>query len=59
MFCYLAERLLDVWLETNGVKYREVPYVLLNKRSIVLRVAHFLKQKLEGREQGTGNRKQE
>ena len=59
VYCYLAERLLDVWLETNGVKYREVPYVQLDRRSIVLRVAHFLKQKLEKREQGTGNREQE
>lgn len=50
VFCYLAERLLDVWLETNGVKTREVPYVLMEKRSTVARAARFLKQKLESRE---------
>lgn len=50
IFCYLAERLLDVWLETNAVKTREVPYVLLEKRSTVARAAHFIKQKMESRE---------
>ncbi len=49
VFCYLAERLLDVWLETNGVKYREVPYVLLDRRNSIARVARFVKQKMEKR----------
>lgn len=44
---YVAERLLDVWLETNHVKYREIPYLLMGRRSWIARGASFVKQKLE------------
>ena len=47
VFSYVAERLLDVWLETNGVKYREIPYFLMEKRSLIARAARFIKHKLE------------
>lgn len=49
VFGYVAERLLDVWLETNAIKCREIPCVFMEKRSWVARGAHFLKQKLEKR----------
>ena len=49
VFGYVAERLLDVWLETNQVKYREIPYVTLENRGWIARSAHRLKHKLERR----------
>lgn len=49
VFRDVAERLLDVWLETNGVKCREIPCVLLGRRNWITRCAHFIKQKLEKR----------
>ena len=48
VFSAVAERLLDVWLETNDVRYREIPYMLTEKRKWIARGAHFIKQRLEG-----------
>ena len=49
VFSYAAERLLDVWLEVNGVKYREIPCLTLNQRGWITRGARFIKRKLEGK----------
>lgn len=56
VFSHVAERLLDVWLETNDVKYHEIPYVLLQKRSWIARGAGFIKTKLEGKPRTGGGR---
>lgn len=49
VFAYVAERMLDVWLETNHIKFREIPCVFMEKRRWIARGAHYLKQKLEKR----------
>ena len=49
VFGFVSERLLDVWLETNGVKYREIPYIFLEKENWITKGAAFIKRKLEGK----------
>ena len=48
MFGFVAERLLDVWLEANGAKCREIPYVFLERQNWITKGAAFIKRKLEG-----------
>ena len=45
-FGFIAERLLDVWIETNGYKYRELPYVFLEKQNWLRKGASFLLRKI-------------
>lgn len=42
---YLAERLLDVWLEYDHVPYQEVKLALLEKQNWPLKITNFLKRK--------------
>ena len=44
----MSERLLDVWLETNAVKYREIPYVFLERQNWLVKGARFVMRKVEG-----------
>lgn len=43
----LAEPLLDVWLDTRGIEYREIHCIDLDRPSWVARGAGFIKRKLE------------
>ncbi len=45
VFGFVAERLLDVWLETNGLDYIEMPYVNLESQHWVRKGAAFLGRK--------------
>jgi hypothetical protein len=45
---FVGERLLDVWLETNGVPYREVPVANLERQHWPRKIAGFLKRKFVG-----------
>ena len=48
VFGYVSERLLDVWLETNGVKYREIPYIFLEKQNWLVKGTAFVMRKIKG-----------
>lgn len=45
---YVSERLLDVWLETNQISYRELPVVNLERQNWLKKGGMFLLRKLRG-----------
>lgn len=48
VYGFLAERLLDVWLETNQVPYTELPMVFLENQHWLKKGTAFLKRKFKG-----------
>lgn len=48
VFGFVSERLLDVWLETNTMKYREIPVMFMEKQNWVVKGMNFLKRKFGG-----------
>ena len=46
VFGFLAERLLDVWLETKGYTYHELPYVFTEKQNWLKKGGAFVMRKL-------------
>ena len=46
VFGFVSERLLDVWLETNGIRYKEIPCVFLERQNWLVKGARFLLRKL-------------
>lgn len=48
VFGFVAERLLDVWVECNGIEYAEMPVVNLESQHWVKKGASFLQRKLAG-----------
>ena len=49
VFGFVAERLLDVWLETEGIPYRELPVLHLESQHWLKKGTAFLKRKFRGR----------
>ena len=49
VFGFVAERLLDVWLETEGIPYRELPVLHLESQHWLKKGPAFLKRKFRGR----------
>lgn len=49
VFGFVAERLLDVWLETEGIPYRELPVLHLEPQHWLKKGSAFLKRKFRGR----------
>lgn len=47
VFGFVAERLIDVWLMTNKVKYCDMPYVFMEKQNWLVKGWNFLKRKLK------------
>ncbi|MGX6995950.1 DUF4422 domain-containing protein [Pediococcus acidilactici] len=45
VFGYLAERLMDVWILTNGFNYTEVNWIQLGDREIMAKIFYFMKRK--------------
>lgn len=45
VFGFVSERLLDPWLETNNIKYKEIPYVFMEKQNWLVKGGAFLKRK--------------
>ena len=46
VFGFVSERLLDVWLETNSIKYQDIPYIFLEKQNWITKGLNFLLRKL-------------
>ena len=48
VFGFVSERLLDVWIETNGIGFRELPVLNLESQHWPQKIANFLKRKFFG-----------
>ena len=48
VFGFVSERLLDVWLETNGVRFSELPVLNLESQHWPRKILAFLKRKVRG-----------
>lgn len=49
VFGFVAERLLDVWLETNSISYTELPVINMEGQNWPKKIFNFLKRKLVGK----------
>lgn len=48
VFGFVSERLLDVWLETNGVRTTDVPVMFMEKQNWLKKGGAFLRRKVLG-----------
>lgn len=51
VFGFVSERLLDVWINTNKVKYKEIPYVFMEEQNWLRKGGAFLIRKIRRKEQ--------
>ena len=45
VFGFVGERLLDVWLETNDIAYKDIPYVFMEEQNWVVKGTNFMRRK--------------
>ena len=50
VFGFVSERLLDVWLETNSVKYKDIPYIFLERQNWITKGINFILRKMNRKE---------
>ena len=46
---FVAERLLDVYIEANNLKYKEIPYVFMEKQNWFDKILKFINRKIRGK----------
>lgn len=46
VFGFVGERLLDVYLDTNNIEYKDIPYVYLENQNWIIKGFNFLKRKV-------------
>ena len=49
VFGFLGERLLDVWVETNKLQYKEVPVINLEDQHWLYKGTSFIRRKFAGK----------
>ena len=52
VFGFLAERMLDIYLEANGIPYREVPVMFMESQNWLKKGGAFLKRKFTSGKEG-------
>lgn len=52
VFGFLAERLLDIYLDANGISYRELPVMFMEQQNWLKKGTAFLKRKFFPRKEG-------
>ena len=49
VFGFVSERLLDVWLDANEIKYKDIPYMYLEKQNWLSKGLKFVLRKVKGK----------
>ena len=52
VFGFVSERLLDIWIETNGYQYRNMPYVFIESQNWIRKGSQFVIRKMKRGNQG-------